>query len=528
MKRLGCFLLLCGLLWCFAACDLATPLTGGNTASLDSFHLVMSEDNRDLEPMLTAYVEAMETAPHLEITYAGIADITRALESSECPYDAVWISSSVTLQMLEGGQSITSSRFTSASPVVFAVKESKARELAFPEDLMMSDIVAAVKAGKLTFVMPSVTQTNSGLSAYLGILSALSGNPKVLTADLLENPELEAELTSLFAGVERSSGSDAFVIELAETGEYDCIVAAENTVIQLNRTLEAGGKEPMRLLYPRDGVTIADAPLAYVDQGNAAKKEFFLALQSHVLSPEGQEALAQLGRRTDLGGLIDASHDDIFRADWGIPQDTYIQTIVYPAKAFIRKAMSQYQDLFRKPAVTVFCLDFSGSMYGDGHFQLMEAMEYILDPAQAGREFIQFAEKDRVVVLPFSSRVLGVLEDSGDQGPWLLAAINTYEPNGGTSMYRALLRAQELIAGMNTEGAIVSIVLMTDGESDLYQQENLLEGYSYKGWQVPIYSIMFGDANPEQLEILAEVTRGKVFDGREDLMSAFREVRGYN
>ena len=39
---------------------------------------------------------------------------------------------------------------------------------------------------------------------------------------------------------------------------------------------------------------------------------------------------------------------------------------------------------------------------------------------------------------------------------------------------------------------------------------------------------MFGSAEPGQLEALAELTNARVFDGREDLVAAFRSVKGYN
>ena len=45
---------------------------------------------------------------------------------------------------------------------------------------------------------------------------------------------------------------------------------------------------------------------------------------------------------------------------------------------------------------------------------------------------------------------------------------------------------------------------------------------------VPVFSIMFGSADPTQLESLAELTHARVFDGREDLIGAFRSVKGYN
>jgi Ca-activated chloride channel family protein len=45
---------------------------------------------------------------------------------------------------------------------------------------------------------------------------------------------------------------------------------------------------------------------------------------------------------------------------------------------------------------------------------------------------------------------------------------------------------------------------------------------------VPIFSIMFGSADEGQLKQLAELSGARVFDGREDLVGAFRSVKGYN
>ena len=45
---------------------------------------------------------------------------------------------------------------------------------------------------------------------------------------------------------------------------------------------------------------------------------------------------------------------------------------------------------------------------------------------------------------------------------------------------------------------------------------------------IPVFSIMFGDAEESQLEELAQYTNGRVFDGTEDLIGAFRSVKGYN
>ena len=47
-------------------------------------------------------------------------------------------------------------------------------------------------------------------------------------------------------------------------------------------------------------------------------------------------------------------------------------------------------------------------------------------------------------------------------------------------------------------------------------------------YDIPVFSILFGDADPQQLDEIAKHTSGRVFDGRKDLVQAFREAKGYN
>ena len=72
-----------------------------------------------------------------------------------------------------------------------------------------------------------------------------------------------------------------------------------------------------------------------------------------------------------------------------------------------------------------------------------------------------------------------------------------------------------------------AVILMTDGMSG-GSFDAFMEQYQELGEDVPVFSIMFGDADSEQLEELAEATNARVFDGREDLIDAFRKVKGYN
>jgi Ca-activated chloride channel family protein len=79
------------------------------------------------------------------------------------------------------------------------------------------------------------------------------------------------------------------------------------------------------------------------------------------------------------------------------------------------------------------------------------------------------------------------------------------------------------------EAFMPAVVLMTDGESNTgLALSDVERAWKSAGADVPIFSIMFGEASKRQLEALSSVTRGRVFDGRKDLVNAFRAVKGYN
>ena len=69
---------------------------------------------------------------------------------------------------------------------------------------------------------------------------------------------------------------------------------------------------------------------------------------------------------------------------------------------------------------------------------------------------------------------------------------------------------------------------MTDGMSNYGSMQVLKSVYSNLEKEIPIYSIMFGEADSSQLANIASLTNAKVFDGRTNLLEAFKQVRGYN
>ena len=495
--------------------------------SEESFKIISSSENKDLENIIMNYANSKDI--DVEIEYAGTLEIMEKLNQGE-KYDAVWASNSIWLYMLDDSVSVSESKSTSTNPVIFAVTKSKAKELDFIEkDIYTNDIIQAIKDKKLEFSMSNPTQTNTGATAYLGLLTAISGNPEVLKQSDLDNENTKNELVSLFSGLKRSSGSEEFLEEMFLNGSYDAVVTYESSIININKTLEKEGKETLYALYPLDGVSISDSPFAYIDNGNDEKKEEFLLLRDYILSDEGQRELAKTGRRTWFGGVSDDVDKKVFNPDWGINTTKYIVPIKFPNTDIIQKALALYQSELRKPVHTVFCLDYSGSMGGDGYNQLTDAMKYILTQSEAEKDLLQYTEKDKITVIPFSSDVIDIWKtENGAATNELLNKIITQTPLGATNIYDTSIEALKILKNENMENYNVSVVLMTDGLSNLGEYSELKKYYSNLDMEIPIYSIMFGSAYQEELNNIANLTNAKVFDGKNDLLKAFKEVRGYN
>ena len=493
----------------------------------NTLNIISSSENEDIEDVILKY--AISRGYDVNIEYAGSLDIMQKLNSGE-DYDAVWLSNSIWMYMLDSNIKTLDSKCTSINPVVFGITKSKAKELGLIDKTVYTkDIVQAISDGKLKFSMSNPTSTNSGASAYLGLLSTLAGNPEVLTKETLDNEELKQKLTNLFSGMERSSGSEDFLEELFLNGDYEAVVTYESSIINIDKQLQIKGKEPLYAIYPVDGVSISDSPFAFVsNKYNDDKKEVFTDIQSYILSDEGQKLLQGKGRRTWYGGISNKIDKDIFNPEWGIDTTTYISPVKYPSTSVIKLALNLYQTELRKPTHVVFCLDYSSSMNPTGYEELLNAMDYILTD-EAAKDFIQFSEKDKIDIIPFGSEIMANwTTDNGNKTTDLVNKIHNLKPAGATALYPAAVQAINKLENEDQEKYNLSVVLMTDGQGNIGKFTDLKDVYKTSKKRIPIYSIMFGSADEKQLEDIASLTNAKVFDGKTDLVKAFKEVRGYN
>ena len=489
------------------------------------FSIISNQENKVLEETIEKF--ARKNAIDINITYAGDLDIIDKLNSGE-KYDAIWSSNSIWLDMLDSSMVSTSdSKSTSVTPIVIGIKKSKAKELnLIDKQVKMRDILSLIKEGKLKFSMANPVTTNSGAASYLNILSTLAGNPDVLTSKDLKSSKLQEDLKAFFSGLVRTSGDEDFLNKSFIDGDYDAAITYESSIININKELTKQGKESLYVIYPVDGVSICDSPFVYVNNRNDKKKKIFQEIQTYLLSDDGQEVLLNSGRRTWYGGITDKAPADIFNNEWGIDTTKYISPIKYPSESVIREALELYQTKLRKPVHVVFCLDYSGSMYGGGIESLINAMEYIFS-SDAKKSMIQFTEADKIDVIAFGSHVRLLGSSNGKDTQKLLDLIKENELDGSTSLYPAALEAIKILAKESDEYNS-SVILMTDGVGNVGTFNELRDGYNKINKEIPIYSITFGSAEEYQLEQMAKLSNGKIFDGKNDLVYAFKTVRGYN
>lgn len=190
-----------------------------------------------------------------------------------------------------------------------------------------------------------------------------------------------------------------------------------------------------------------------------------------------------------------------------------------------------------KPHLTVFVLDYSGSMGvpddggRTGEKELEEAFEELMN-----LDIFHQSSKDVTFAVLFNEEVISTFGVEGNEPKEVkdfLENIKNTSPEGDTNMYVAVIEALEILDSYGAEEYSTSIIVMSDGTSN--EEIMDLEGFknlvAEKGLSknVPIYTILFGQAEERQMSALAEWSGyGRVVDGTEDLLNAFIEAKCFD
>ena len=502
--------------------------------------------------------------------WKGSVDISRVLSDPEQykNYHAAMAANSLWHRLGDVNNVLRYEESIYTSPIVFVAEQKTGitNELGWTGNtLELEQIVTAAEEGKITFGITSATQSNSGNNMFMAILDYarnLAGYDKspTLTEEMLQDPEVSGYVERVLAQVHRSSASTGFLGEVFERQypELTGVFVYETIAIEAIRNLEAEGVKQdnlPRIYYVVDAVAEANAPLALISHEGVSEKQeqAFLHLQEWLLSNEGQLMLFNYGARVrNLNTYSDAEIERVFSPKTtGADIDLVLMAAPIPREPeIIRSAMNYYQTEWRRASCTAIVTDHSGSMNDNvqvvtetgetlstsGGDQLTKALNRLLDQGYASEYYLQATPGDYLVVVPFTNNVerSQIVEIEGNDRQVYeqkLDLINQVPYGGGTNMYAGIEVALDYMLQNCTTDQLPAVILMTDGMSGgnfRSMRRAWNDYYESTGYRVPIYSITFGNADKRQLNDIADLTLGDVFDGTSDLWTAFAKAKGNN
>ncbi|MEE1823382.1 substrate-binding domain-containing protein [Streptomyces sp. BE20] len=504
------------------------------TAQAGVLRVLAGSELQDMAPVLEEAQKA--TGVTVQFAWTGSLDGADAVSSGKTDgkYDAIWFPSNQYLHLDDGSRSkLLSETPVMTSPVAFGVRSSVLADLAWGDGSKVTwgNLAEAAASGKLRYGMADPSRSNSGFSALVAVASAFSGASAALTGADVQ--KATPSLKQFFTGQKLTSGSSGWLTQAysrAEQGSVGALVNYESVLLSLNKTLPAD--QQLTVVRPTDGVVTANYPLTLLSSSSEREREAFGRLTAYLLKDDVQKRISELTLRRPIGaGVAPAA---------GLPTDRRHELPFPGTRAVADGLLSSYQNELRRPSRTVYVLDTSGSMAGPRLASLKSAMGR-LTGADDTRGVRRFRDREEVTLISFASKVKSTKTHavpSGAAAQQELASINAdvqaLSSDGGTAVYSSLQEAYRVIQRQQAaagDDRFTSIVLMSDGESN--------EGATDKDFRsfhgglpaaqksVPVFPILFGDAAKGQLQGIADLTGGKLFDGTGSLDGAFEEIRGY-
>ena len=494
-----------------------------SAASSGVFTILAGSELKDLEPALLK--TAQEAGVEIKLSYAGTLDIVERIEGGEV-FDAI-LPPNGAYPALALGSRVQAREKLFYSRIAIGVKARKLAELGWAgvngRAPGWTEIAKAAGSGKLRYAMTNPTSSNTGMSALFAVASALAGK----TEDLSEKDIDAQTLKTFLSGQKLTAGSSGWLAEayIKDPSVVDAMVNYEAVILRANEKLAEADK--LTLIYPRDGMISADYPLMLLNAGERDTYQKLVA--AFKATPFQREALsAAYLRPANPEAPTVAALPNAAVAELSFPNRLEV----------IDAVLGAYQAQWRRPATSIFVLDLSGSMRGERLNGMREALK-LLSGAQASSasaRYAAFQSRERVALITFSDKVAqpqwvhfeaANIEAARSE---LLRSADALVADGGTAIYAALTAAEDLAKQEQARDPdrFVSIVLLTDGESNSGMSAEQFSARYAGGTPARIFPILFGEANTLRMQELAQLSGGREFDGRKArLAQVFKEIRGY-
>ncbi|SEC61246.1 VWA domain-containing protein [Streptomyces sp. TLI_105] len=480
-----------------------------------TLRVLASSELADMGPILDEAAKA--TGVTVRPTYAGTLDAVERIASGEADkgYDAVWLSSDDYLRLRpDTAKKITDETPIMTSPVALGVRPATVARLGWdPAKVTWSQLHRAVADGKLTYGMTDPKRSNSGFSALVSVASGLSGAQSALTQQ--DVARATPRLKEFFTGQKLTSGSSGWLATAyARRTDVDALVNYESVLLS--------APEKLTVIRPSDGVVTADYPFTLLTSARPEAKEAAGRLTTYLRTPDAQRRITETTlRRPVVAGVRPAS---------ALARDQRRELPFPGSRAVADGLLDAYDNTLRRPSRTVYVLDTSGSMGGERLDRLKSALAELTG---------DFRDREEVTLMPFGSSVKQgeVRTHTVDPGSPKVAldAIRAdsqrLSASGGTAVYSSLQEAYRFL-GRAPSDSFTSVVLMTDGENTDGDPASSFDTF-YRSLpagqqRTPVFPILFGDSDRGELDHIASLTGGKLFDAtRGSLDGAFEEIRGY-
>jgi Ca-activated chloride channel family protein len=500
--------------------DAPTPAEQAPAPPQAVFTILTGSELKDLEAALVSAARAVGV--EVKLSYAGALDIVERVNAGE-HFDAILPPNGAYPALALASKPLARDKLF-YSRIALGVKTAKAAELGWNTRAPgWAEIAKAAGSGQLRYGMTNATSSNTGMSALFAVASALAGKTEDLTAQDVDEKTLKAFLSGqkLTAG---SSGwlGDAYI---KDPSAIDAMVNYEAVILRANEKLAPADR--MTLVYPRDGMISADYPLMLL---NGEKREAYAKLVTAWKSTSFQRDALPLA-------FLRPANPEVAAAS-ALPSAA-VAELGFPNRLEVIDAvLGAYQSQWRKPATSIFVLDLSGSMRGQRLSTMRDALKLLsgADAATASARYSAFQSRERVVLITFAHEVSAPVWvrfevdkiESARQD--LRRRADAMTADGGTAVYSALAAAEELASAelAREPDRFVSIVLLTDGESNAGLKFDDFRARYANGIPARIFPILFGEGNVAEMQQIAQLSGGREFDGRKfQLGQVFKEIRGY-
>ena len=513
------------------------------------FKVLATSDLRDAQPLEDMVAKA--TGVKLKFSFGGTMESTESVLTGKTDAHAAWFANAKYLLSDPQGQGrVKLQEKIMLSPIVVGVSESAAKKLGWDDPATAAKvdwkvITQAARDGKLNYALSNPATSNQGFMALMAVVAAASNKAEALSAADVDRGAIAGFLKGYKLPGDNSTYLSEKFIE-RQGASVNAFINYESWLLSLNNSGKL--REKLTLVYPHEGVSTADYPLMLLTEDRRADYQKVVA---YLKGAEAQTWLARQTLRRPINSEVAASLGDLF------PKGGMLVELPFsPDRALADGLIDAYLNEFRRPIASTFVLDTSGSMNGQGRrTQLIEALHYVAgaDASLTGR-LAKLTNRERVWLLPFASRpgsftffevpagrakARGVqVQEDSEAKQKVLADVRAYADGlnmtGGTALYDSVLAALKHMLEQRKKSPDYqySVVAFTDGENT--EGRGLAEfkaAYAQLPEDVrgiPVFMVLFGEANEANLKDLVKTTGGRVFDARKTpLYSVFKDIRAF-